>query len=126
MRKLVRHVVRPEHWPELSEKTKEFIMADEYTRSLWNLMRRNAEIATDWYDAAERGDKDVAKWVPQGGGGDCYTVYPGDEAAFRCDGLYDALMLYVKTSKRQGFGDVWYELSTKRDLFTWIDSFEAA
>jgi hypothetical protein len=126
MRKLARHVVRPEHWPELNKKTKEFIASDEYTRSLWDMIRHNAEVATNWYDAAENGDEDIAKWVPQGGGGDCYTVYPGDAAASRCDGLYDALMLYVKTSKRQGSGDVWCELSTEHDLFFWIDASEVS
>lgn len=116
-RHMSKDVVKPEHWPELSERTKQFINADKYAFHLFLMMKEHAEDAASWYDRAES-DREIARWIPQGGGGDCFLIYPGDTAAHMYHGMYDALMLYAKMT---GHDDVWYELGELRDTFLWLD-----
>lgn len=116
-RHMSKDAVHPDHWPKLSEKTKQFINADEYAFHLFMMMQDTAETAMEWYDRAEN-DKGITRWVPQDGGGDCFLIYPADDAAHQYHGMYDALMLYAKMT---GHDDVWYELGEHRDAFLWLD-----
>lgn len=122
MRHMSKNAVHPEHWPVLSDKTQHFIDSDKYASELFGMMRDCAWRAIDWYELAEK-DREVTRWVPQDGGGDCYLIYPADEAANEYHGIYDALMLYAKTT---GHEDAWNELSNLREAFTWLDMEEVA
>lgn len=121
-RKMAKHVVRPEHWPSLSKETMQFIDSDEFAKKLFAQMWDTADRAFDWYDEAEK-NREIARWIPQGGGGDCFLIYPGDENAHECSALYDALELYAKV---QGHNDVVDELGNLRHAFLWYDRTEVA
>lgn len=121
-RHMARSIVRPEHWPKLSKGTMEFIESDKYASRLFTKMRNTAESATDWYDRAEK-DREIARWIPQGGGGDCFLIYPGETDSSECVAMYDALVLYVSVI---GQTDVYDELSNLREAFVWLDMEEVA
>lgn len=121
-RHMSKDAVHPNHWPELSNETQYFIDSDEYANELYQEMRNTAWLAINWYDKAEK-DREVTRWIPQGGGGDCYLIYPADENAHKYHAMYDALTLYAKVVGRE---DVWNELNELRDSFLWLDMSEAS
>lgn len=119
-RHMSKEAVHPNHWPKLSDETQHFIDSDEFASELFDMMRNKAWIAINWYDKAKT-NRNIVRWVPQKGGGDCYLIYPADMNAHEYHGMYDALMLYAKTVGRD---DVYDELNNLRDAFTWVDMTE--
>ena len=120
-RHMAKIIVHPEHWPELSENTMDFIEHDEYAGRLFKRMRDTAWLAIDWYEYAEK-DSEVARWIPDDGEGDCFLVLPGDMAANEFQGMYDALTLYAEVKGRTDVSD---ELDGVGVFFTCIDRTEA-
>ena len=64
----------------LSKDTKEWINSDVAAKLMYNELIWHAKHATAWYDAAEE-DPTITRWVPQGGGGDCFISLPGHNDA---------------------------------------------
>lgn len=121
-RHMSKNVIHPEHWPELSDGTMGFIESDEFASKLFERMRDSAWTATDWYEYAEK-NRDVTRWVPREGGGDCFLIVPGDEAAYEFSGMYDALALYAETMGRKDVSDELHNMSV---WFTCYDMSEAS
>ena len=123
MRHMAKDVVNPDHWPTLSEETQRVIRKHEYAHHLFMSMRERAKVATDWYELAES-DREIARWVPQGGGGDCYIIYPGEINARECGGMFDALLLYLQLQRTEECDAAWNELRDMRELFFLFDKEE--
>lgn len=120
-RHMAKIIVHPEHWPELSKNTMDFIEHDEYADRLFEMMYSAGWRAIDWYEYAEK-DSEIARWVPDDGDGDCFLVLPGDMAANEFQGMYDALTLYAEVKGRTDVSD---ELNVMSLFFTCIDRTEA-
>lgn len=71
-----------------------WVRGDTAARSMYDVFVKGMTNSAAWCREAES-DTRITRWVPQGGGGDCFLVYPAETAAARAHGALDALTDYA-------------------------------